>query len=76
MHDIMNVNNISVLTNLTVFNKIVLNILLYKHIFIKQLKQIQKSNTRFRSLSGDMMTCFVQADVVGAGVEGVQRSVV
>ena len=49
---------------------------LYKHIFIKQLKQIQKSNTRFRSLSGDMMTGFVQAAVVGPGVEGAQRSVV
>ena len=44
--------------------------ILYKHIFIKQLKQIQNSNTRFRSLSGDMMTGFVQAAVVGAGVEG------
>ena len=41
----------------------------------KQLKQIQNSNTRFRSLSGDMMTGFVQAAVVGAGVEGAQRSV-
>ena len=43
--------------------------------FIKQLKQIQNSSTRFRSLSGDMMTGFVQAAVVGAGVEGAQRSV-
>ena len=40
---------------------------MYKH-FIRQLKQIQNSNTRFRSLSGDMMTGFVQAAVVGAGV--------
>ena len=33
------------------------------------------SNTRFGSLSGDKITGFVQAAVVGAGVEGAQRSV-
>ena len=43
---------------------------LYIHIFIEQLKKIQNSNSRFRSLSGDMMTGFVQAAVFGAGVEG------
>ena len=50
----------------TLINKILL-LLLYEHICIKQLKQIQYSNTRFRSLSVDMMTGFIQAAVVGAG---------
>ena len=40
--------------------------------FIKQLKQIENNKTSFRSLSGDMMTGFVQAAVVGAEVEGAQ----
>ena len=40
--------------------------------FIKQLKQIQNNKTSSRSLSGDMMTGFVQAAVVGAEVEGAQ----
>ena len=45
--------------------------------FIEQLKQIQKSNTRFLLLSDDMMTGFVQTVVVhGAGVEGAQYNTV
>ena len=47
---------------------------LFKNIFNKQLKKIQNSNTS--SLSGDMMTGFVLAAVVGAGVKRAQRSVV
>ena len=51
-------------------------------IFIRQLKQIENSNPRFRILSDDMITCFVQADVVGeegdrgGGGGGVHGSVV
>ena len=41
-----------------------LAILYLKHIIIKQLKQIQNSNPRFRLPSDDMMTGFVLTAVV------------